>query len=458
MKKVLIIGSGPECDLVIDDPRVSGRHCQLVQTPHGLEITDLNSTNGTFIRGVRITLPVAVQAKDEILLAGHVKLPWDTVLETLPVTSPAPAGPQHDKSKGLIIGRDETCDHVIDLPSISRQHARLISMGEYLFLEDLNSANGTFVNGQRITSRVPIRQGDVVGFGTHLVELQFDGHFRPLAAAGAVALELRHIDVRVPGRKLLEDVSLSIYPGEFVALMGSSGVGKSSLIHAMNGYAPPAQGQVLVNGIDLYEHYADFANTFGYLLQDDIMHSELTVGQALYYTARLRLPSNTTDREIAELVHKVAGQLGLEAELNTLIGSPERKGISGGQRKRVNLAMELLTDPAVLFLDEPTSGLSSEDALNVMKLLREQANHGKTVVMTIHQPNLEAYRMLDKLIVLCRDANNDQPGRLAFFGPAFPDAITFLNPRGAGGANSEQPPHPDELLRGLARGNTALWD
>src|SRR5581483_1187945 len=134
---------------------------------------------------------------------------------------------------------------------------------------------------------------------------------------------------------------------------------------------------------------------------------------------------------------------------------PERKGISGGQRKRVNLAMELLTDPLLLFLDEPTSGLSSEDTMRVMKLLRELADAGKSILLTIHQPSLDAFRLLDNLIVISRDACSSGPGGLVYYGPAFPQAIEFFNPdRHADNGEAFQ---PDEVLRGYSRRAHQDW-
>ena len=138
-----------------------------------------------------------------------------------------------------------------------------------------------------------------------------------------------------------------------------------------------------------------------------------------------------------------------------LIGSPQRKGISGGQRKRVNLAMELLTDPAVLFLDEPTSGLSSEDAaLTVMKLLRRLADEGKTILLTIHQPSLEAYRLLDNLILISKDTGSKEPGRLAYYGPAYRQAVEFFNPQLASTTGDLS---PDDVLRGLGKEKSDVW-
>src|SRR5205085_9777527 len=141
-----------------------------------------------------------------------------------------------------------------------------------------------------------------------------------------------------------------------------------------------------------------------------------------YYSARLRLPRDFSDADVHRRIRTVLEQLELRGAEDVRIGSPEKKGISGGQRKRVNLAMELLTDPLVLFLDEPTSGLSSEDALMVLKVLRELADAGKTILITIHQPSLEVFRLLDNLVLVSRDAGSQDPGRLIYYGRAYPDA------------------------------------
>ena len=158
------------------------------------------------------------------------------------------------------------------------------------------------------------------------------------------------------------------------------------------------------------------------------MHGDLTVYQALYYTARLRLPSDYSNNDIRQRIQDVLAKLGLQGTENVLIGSPDRKGISGGQRKRVNIAMELLTDPSVLFLDEPTSGLSSQDALMVMRVIRELADSGKTILMTIHQPSLEVFRMMHHLAVIGKDQGVDGTGaagvlraRVSGLGSLLPD-------------------------------------
>jgi ABC-type multidrug transport system ATPase subunit len=384
-KTLWLIGSHPDCDLVVDDPHVSGRHCQLTQTAQGFQLVDLKSTNGTYVNGTRLIAPVLVRPTDQITLGYSAAMPW----------------PKHGAPAAI----RQTAVQAI--PNVRPQAAPSRSPPE-------NTA--------------PLR--------------------------GQMTIEARGVSVDVPGRRLLENVSLTIRPKEFVGLMGPSGAGKTTLMSALNGYSPPSEGLVLVNGQNLYEHFAQFADRLGYVPQDDIMHRELTVGQALYYTARLRLPPDTTDAEIHARIMSVLAQLGLEGTINTLIGSPERKGISGGQRKRVNLAMELLTDPAVLFLDEPTSGLSSEDALTVMTLLRKLADSGKSILLTIHQPSLEAYRLLDNVVIISKDSQSSEPGRLVFYGPAYPDAVQFFNAEKAAWATETS---PDELLRGLARQPTGHW-
>ncbi len=152
-------------------------------------------------------------------------------------------------------------------------------------------------------------------------------------------------------------------------------------------------------------------------------------------------------------MREVLKQLDLEATENVLIGSAEKKGISGGQRKRVNLAMELLTDPLVLFLDEPTSGLSSEDAAPRDALLRRLADSGKTILLTVHQPGLEAYRLMDNLALVSKDKGSSEPGQLVYYGPAHPNAAHFFNPNVA----SKPDPLPDDIFKGLSQRPSAEW-
>jgi ABC-type multidrug transport system ATPase subunit len=278
-----------------------------------------------------------------------------------------------------------------------------------------------------------------------------------VSGANQYAIQARGIAAIAGQRCLLNDVSLTIQPGELCGLMGPSGAGKSTLMNALNGYNRPSRGQVLVNGIDLYEHFDSFRGLIGFVPQDDIIHEDLTVNEALFYSARLRLPDTIDNAEIHRRIDRILSQLGLSGAGDVLIGSPTKKGISGGQRKRVNLAMELLTDPAILFLDEPTSGLSSEDTLIVLHVLRDLARSGKTILLTIHQPSLEAFRLLDLIAIVAKDPDSRDPGCLAYFGPAWPDSICFFNPQITRESALATGASPDLLLRGLKTRPSSQW-
>jgi ABC-type multidrug transport system ATPase subunit len=351
----------------------------------------------------------------------------------------------------LLIGRSAGCDVVLPLPMVSSRHAVLEPDGDGWRIRDLGSTNGTFVRGQRIDGPARVVAGDVIGLGSCRLRLAADGaSLEERDLPGRASLEARAIAVDVGGRRLIEEISLAVAPGEMVAIMGPSGAGKSTLLATLVGARRPDAGGVFVAGADLYASWDEFRGQIGYVPQDDIMHAELTVAQALWFTARLRLPRDYSEDEIRRRIAAVVEQLGLTGSEHVRIGSAERRGISGGQRKRVNVAMELVTDPPLLVLDEPTSGLSSTDALAVVKLLRGLADGGKTVLLTIHQPGSEALRQMDGLALVARDASTREVGQLAWYGPAWPDAARFFEPHG-------RPDDAEGVLRGLTTRPIAAW-
>lgn len=462
MQSEWIIGRTPDCDLVVPDTSVSSKHCRLSRRGQQWILEDLGSSNGTFVNGVRISGPTTISREDWVVLGVTGQMIWPEVTDQVGPGATLIKGPAAPSSQTLsfpsqeiVVGRDPTCDHVFDHPMVSRRHAKLTRTRSGVTVEDLGSSNGTFVNGQRISAPTPLNVGDVISLGSFELKLNLQGLIEQSDLRGKLSIETRSLTVKVPGKTLLEDVSILIQPGEFVGLMGPSGAGKTTLMSAMNGYVRPSSGDVLFNGESLYGNYAQFAMRMGYVPQDDIIHRDLTVGEALYYTAKLRLPDDYTSEDIEACVKKVLEQMGLNGVRDVLIGSAEKKGISGGQRKRVNLAMELLTEPLVLFLDEPTSGLSSEDALMVMKVLRGLADSGKTILLTIHQPSLEVFRLLDNLTVVSKDVGTSDPGRLAYYGPAYPGAVNFFNPDKKWPTGTD--PSPDEVLRGLGKKPTREW-
>ena len=356
------------------------------------------------------------------------------------------------------LGRDESCDIVLVGEGVSRRHAELSRVGGDLVVNDLGSANGTYVNEEQAIGPTALRAGDVLGIGSIRLEITSDGRLKRRESRPLLTVEARDLAFDATNRRLLEGVSLTLFSSDFVGLMGPSGAGKTTLMNLMNGYLPPSVGNVLINGRDLYSEYFKCSGLLGYVPQDDIMHRDLTVRQALRFTGRLRFPPETSDAEIEARIAQVVSRLQIQSTLDVRIGSPERKGISGGQRKRVNLAMELLTDPSVLFLDEPTSGLSSEDTLTVMKLLRGLSDAGKCILLTLHQPSLEAFRLMTHLIVVSRDTQSTSPGRMVYFGPCYPDSIHFFNPERDSKTPLTNDVTPDEVLRGLSKQTTAAWN
>ena len=442
---IKVIGRHPECDIVLTGEGVSGKHCMVTQQGNNAWLLeDLQSSNGVFVNGIRISSPKQITKNDQTTLGLSCPFPWDKL------------EPEVKGKPPVIIGRNSSCDQVIAEPMVSARHAKITWVTNGAIIEDLRSSNGTFVNGEKIDQPTLIKAGDIIGLGSYTFTLGNKNLIQDDKNLG-FSIEARGICVQVKEKKLIHGVSFTLLAGEFAALMGPSGSGKTTLLNALNGYAPPAKGDVLLNNYDLYAHFDQFRNVLGYVPQDDVIHRELTVFEALWYSARLRLPPDYDDHEIEQRIKQVIAQLGLEGTENVLIGSPEKKGISGGQRKRVNLAMELLTDPKVLFLDEPTSGLSSEDTLQVMKLLRKLADDGRTIILTIHQPSLEAYQLLDHLVLMAKDANKPEPGRLGYFGPAYPDAVNFFNPDGVPNLKVGTDPSPDEVLRGLSKKPSSEW-
>lgn len=243
--------------------------------------------------------------------------------------------------------------------------------------------------------------------------------FKKFGQYPRLTLEGRGLSYSFRNGKLgLRDVSLWEESGNLVALMGGSGAGKSTLLHVLNGSDSPSQGQVLINGIDIHKDPSKIEGVIGFVPQDDLLIEDLTVYQNLYYAAKLCF-AGKTEEEIDALVTKVLEDLGLAETRDLKVGSPLRKTISGGQRKRLNIGLELLREPAVLFCDEPTSGLSSRDSENIIDLLKELSLKGKLVFAVIHQPSSDIFKMFDKLLIL------DYGGYQIYYGNPV-DAIVYF--------------------------------
>lgn len=310
---------------------------------------------------------------------------------------------------------------VLRLPSIETYLLRYLGQGEVEINGQVILPNqvyflapGSVIRDQKSP---PVYYSDIVG------------RFLQDGAQDRIAFEAEGVEFAFPGGKLgLRGVTLREASGSLVGLMGASGSGKSTLLNVLNGNLTPSAGRVTINGLDLHRQKELLKGVIGYVSQDDLLMEDLTVYQNLYYNARLCF-DGLSEAELDQRVMRVLTNLGLAEIRHLKVGSPLNKKISGGQRKRLNIALELIREPAVLFCDEPTSGLSSRDSENIMDLLKELSLRGKLVFVVIHQPSSDIYKMFDKLYIL------DVGGYPVYYGNPL-EAISYFK-RFAGLAHPE---------------------
>ncbi|GAB7186841.1 FHA domain-containing protein [Kitasatospora sp. Ki12] len=413
------LGRDPTSEIVLDDPRVSWHHAILRATDGHWLLEDVGSTNGTFDEGHRVS-------REDVGPGTRLRFgdPADGPSATfagLPVPAPnerpslvAPQNSGTFRSPSAVlqlpghtvrIGRSNDNDLVLDDLVVSRHHAELRELpGGGHEIVDLDSHNGTFLNGWPV-HRAPVGPADIVGIG-HSALCLSDGHLVEYTDTGEISLDVQDLVVRVgPDRRvLLDGVGFPLAEKSLLAVAGPSGAGKSTLLNALTGLRPADEGTVLYDGRDLYRDYAELRRRIGLVPQDDILHTQLTVRRALAYAAELRFPGDTDPHEREARVMEVIHELGLDSRAEQVISS-----LSGGQRKRVSVALELLTKPSLLFLDEPTSGLDPGMERSVMHMLRGLADDGRTVVVVTH--SVLSLNVCDRLLVLAPG------GRTAYYGP-----------------------------------------
>jgi ABC-type multidrug transport system ATPase subunit len=350
---------------------------------------------------------------------GHAEDgPWVQLrtVTTRPQDPPAPPTPAPGRELGTVtfvhevrrdvvhIGRDDDNDVVVHDLLVSRHHAELRrGAGGALTIVDLHSHNGTFVNGRKVDQST-LREDDLVTIGDRLFLLR-EGRLVEYEDAGNVGFAAAGLRVvTANGHTLLDDVSFALEGSSFLGVVGPSGSGKSTLLGALTGYRPAPVGGVFYAGRDLYREYDALRRRIGFVPQDDLVQLDLTVAQSLGYSARLRFPPDIGAHARHERVDEVLVQLGLEHRRALRV-----RQLSGGQRKRVSVALELLTKPALLFLDEPTSGLDPGFERSVMQLLRDLADDGRIVVCVTH--SVDSLHLCDRVLCLAPG------GRPAYFGP-----------------------------------------
>ena len=390
------VGRGALADVRLDDERVSHRQVRIWHSAGAWWVADQSSRNGTWVVGAEQALdrPMSLPSEGLVLRLGSLDGP------ELLLSSESPR-----KQRGqrvLSVGRSRSSDIVVNDPLVSRRHAT-IAMGEQIVLRDEGSFNGTFVNGDRVHGEATLHVGDQIGLGSS--SLAWNGVDIAQPPPQRPVFSARHLEVTTrAGNLLLDDVSMSAPAGTLMAIIGPVGGAKSALLAALTGLQHASRGHVMWNGRDFYAEYERMRFLVGLVPQVDILHSQLTVRRALHYAARLRLPPDTSEKELEARVDQVLAEMDLTKQKNQRIDR-----LSGSQRKGASIALELLTAPQLLFLDEPTSGLDPVNDKQVMGSLRSLADAGRVVLVATH--SVPALDVCDRVLVLT------QEGRVAFFGP-----------------------------------------
>ena len=426
-----LVGRNETADICILDPACSRHHFRVLRCDGQYHVECLSVSNPIWCNGQLVTGPTRLRHGDT-LQAGQTRfqfllspsdvetkhraasVPPPPEFSTVMATS-APSGDvlcstPFELAGVMLIGREKEQAQIhLPHPQVSRRHARIAMEGTTAKLTDLNSANGTYVNGQRIRDIVSLQPGDQLDIGPYA--LQFTGtSLIPRPRSDNVELVARGIKRVVKNREtgqplqLLDDITLVIRPKEFVCLLGPSGSGKSTLLSTMSGRAGADEGAVLLNGKDLHANFEALKQDIAVVPQKDILHESLAIDQALWYTAKLRLPPDTSAAEITKSLDEMLETVGLTARRGTVI-----RHLSGGQVKRASLANEILCKPSLLFLDEVTSGLDEQTDREVMNLFRMLADAGKTVVCITH--SLANVERTCHLVVILTSG-----GKLAFVG------------------------------------------
>jgi ABC transport system ATP-binding/permease protein len=406
----IVVGRAAEADLVLNHPDVSRRHCRILREGGMWFVEDLQSRRGTAVNGRRISGRTTLRLRDQIHV-GPVTLafgiggkeavalpeivnPIGAVFYKQEPTDTIPL------NRDLVFGRGEDVDVDLDDPVVSRRHATIVAGPNGYRLIDLHSRTGSFVNGRRFEQHDLII-GDRIQLGPFF--FTYDGRsvhrIRRVSTGQIIAIGLTK---QSDGGLILSQANFRAEPGQFIGILGPSGAGKTTLLNALSGLQPADSGKIFIDQTEFYKHLDQLRSLFGYVPQDDIVHSDLTVSEALTFAARLRLPAGTPDREIAKLVRHTVANLGLSERANLKINR-----LSGGQRKRANVGVELLSRPPILFLDEPTSGLDPLAEFKVMELLRGLADNGCTVVCTTHV--MDNVYLMDQIAIISK-------GRVVFQG------------------------------------------
>ncbi|WTY68442.1 ATP-binding cassette domain-containing protein [Streptomyces sp. NBC_01410] len=463
-----LLGRDPESNIPCQEATVSWRHARIYWSGSNWFLQDLNSTNGIYAHSQRVTLAEITNGAvfslggeaERLQLRFTIPPKHPDIVRDRQTPAPRPTllpsgtpvqAPRHQRSHDLTqsqgengksdtapeamhqdgepavspsqrqgtlvtyIGRSPDNDLVIRDPEVSPHHAEFRFTPASYEIIDLGTPRGTYVNGHRV-ERAKLRPNDTLTVGSRTLRLVGDRLTDGADADEAPGLVVRRLTVKAKSsrgvRILLNKVSFAVSSKTLIAVVGPSGSGKSTLLRALTGHQRNVKGEVLYESRNLHERFADLRQHIGIVPQHDILHPQLSARAALRHAARLRFPRDTNPAERDRRVEEVLSELRLDLHADKRIIT-----LSGGQRKRVSVALELLTKPSLMFLDEPTSGLDPGMDRDVMQLLRRLADDGKTILVVTH--STRELELCDKVLVL------GPGGSVAYFGP--PDeALEFF--------------------------------
>ena len=416
-KDRILFGRDPDrCDIVIPMSTISGVHGKIKFANGKTYVGDVGSTNGTYLYRGEIyewmkprkyyqkesgDWILRIDAKNHVSNQSAVIILTDSLQKS--------AWQCQTLSEGLtLIGRGSDNTIVMDSPGISRKHAAIMNQNGVYTIIDYGSMNGVYVNGKRVNRDERIAEKDMIQIANFLFFV-VDGKLLYQGAMSGVSLRLENISKEVgrgTGRKkILNQVYGDIGSNEFVAIIGGSGAGKTTVMNAMSGFDRDIEGNVFCNGIDLRRNFNSLKNMIGFVPQQDIIYENLKLKKMLLYTAKMKMSSDTTRAEMELRIYKVLEMVDLTEHADTYI-----RKLSGGQKKRASIAVELLADPGLFFLDEPTSGLDPDTEQSLMHTLASLSkSEGKTIIMVTH--TTQSIHLCDKVIFM------GPGGKICYCGP-----------------------------------------
>ncbi len=380
-KDVITIGRGIRNDIIVNQHIVSVNHAFFIKKGEDWYIEDDNSTNGLMLNNEMIKsrllsdglkIYIGNEEHEERVLFICLSSWLDGMYQSYDISA----------ADNVIIGRDMKCDICVNHISVSKEHALIYKKEDKYYLKCINNSLIRYNSAFNLTDEICFKDMDrfIIGDTQFLYR---NNEIFYYSYKNGIGVEVSHVSKMVSSGKkakyIVDDVSLRIEPGELTAIIGGSGAGKTSLMRCMNGSTSITSGSVLIRGEDISSEYNAIKHLIGYVPQQDIVYDNLTLNRMLYYAACLKMPAKTSREDIDERIKEIIDMVELKGHENTMI-----KRLSGGQKKRASIAVELLSDPDIMFLDEPTSGLDPGTEYKMMCMLKNMTNNGKTVILVTH--------------------------------------------------------------------------